>query len=184
MRANVLRSCRVLLLAIVGMGVNGCPPDTAIPGKVTGGGTIPSTSGVSGNKANLGFIGDGCDPDNVAGSFNYHDKNAPGFQPGGVKVLGAVVEAGECALPNGDTTGNQACGLCGDSATHGITALYRSTNPKQPGTGTVIACLTDNGEGANAGAPDAGIIEVLSGPFAAYFNAGAVQGNVQVHSCE
>lgn len=182
MRANVLRSCLLILVAGVCMGVDGCP--NATPSKMTGGGTIASVSGVSGDKANFGFVGDGCDPNDVVGELNYHDKNAPRFQPGGVKLLGEVVEAGRCVEPGAGTTENRACGSCPVNTAHGITALYRSTNPKRPGTGTVIVCLGDNGEGANASAPDVALIAVIDGPFAGYFNEGTVQGNVQVHSCE
>jgi len=59
---------------------------------------------------------------------------------------------------------------------------YRSTNPRKAGGGTALACVDDNGEGSKAPA-DTGRIKVTTGPFANYVNAGAVQGNIQNHTC-
>ena len=82
---------------------------------------------------------------------------------------------------------NGSCQLlsCPDDSFE-VEVEYRSTNPRYPGTGTALACVVDNGEGANAPA-DKAIIKVKDGPqggpYAGYSNEGPVQGNVQFHTC-
>ncbi len=58
-------------------------------------------------------------------------------------------------------------------------AYYRSTNPRQRGNGTVHIYACDNGEGR--GSYDYLDVEVNSGPFSGYENAGYTRGNLQAH---
>src|SRR5262245_24533001 len=161
--------------------VPGEPPPPFTPMKMTGGGWIPSAADLPGAKANFGFNASHCTVDTFEGHFNYHDKSAPSFQPGGVKMNGDVVSAFLC-------TGADCPPGC---EVNSLVAEveYRSTNPKFPGTGTARACVVDNGEGAHATAPDYAVITVGSGPFgpmrgrAGYANSGNVQGNIQFHDC-
>jgi hypothetical protein len=166
----------ILVLAAV-VGLSGC----AQGGKVTGGGWIPSASGEAGEKANFGFNAEECTPDEVKGHFNYHDKALE------VKMNGPVIDAGECVEPFSNPNLSLSCLFCTLTfpglPAYGIEVAYRSTNPALPGTGNAIACVTDNGEGANATSADLGRIFVLSGPYAGYQNAGPVQGNIQAHRC-
>ncbi len=158
------------LVAVVG--VSGCAP-----GKVTGGGWIPSASGDPGDKANFGFNAAQCDPDAIRGQFNYHDQNAPLFAAGGgVKMNGPVV------APGGLCVAFPPCGC--PAGSYWITVEYGSTNPNFPGDGVAVACVTDNGEGINATSADMGSISVTSGPYTGYFNSGPVQGNIRAHDCK
>jgi hypothetical protein len=50
---------------------------------------------------------------------------------------------------------------------------YRSTNPQIPGSGQVYVGFCDNGSSG-----DNLSVEVISGPYNGYFNAGEVQGSV------
>lgn len=173
-------------IAMLG-GLTGC----GVPGKVTGGGWIPS-SGDDSKKANFGFNGNSCDG-LANGHFNFHDKYADGFK-GGVKMNGEVMEAYECV---GDILiDNPGCyvGTFPDALDFTCYALgfpyyeirveYRSTNPRHRGEGMAIACIRDNGEGANATSSDEAYISVLSGPYVDYKNSGPVQGNIQSHPCD
>jgi hypothetical protein len=164
----------------------------AVPGKVTGGGTIPSTDGVPGDTANFGFNGDSCNfvagnPSSIKGNFNYLDINAPGFQPGGVKMKGDVSEAAQCVFPLGGTLLDSACAICvalGFQGTlYGVVVNYRSTNPNFSGNGTIFACVADGGKGVNA-TSDSVAVGVVNGPFSGYFNFGPAQGNIQSHPCK
>jgi hypothetical protein len=159
------------------------------PGFVTGGGHLPSSDGVPGDKANLGFSGQQCDLSQPAtGNFNYHDTHAAP-QPGGVQMNGDVVDAAICSC-GGSSTGSRACVFCvvvfgcpsNPSSVYGIDVNYRSTNSQFPGTGTAAACVIDNGEGVNA-TEDQAAVRVFTGPFAGYFDRGPAQGNIQAHSC-
>lgn len=145
----------------------------ACAGKVTGGGTFASSSGVAGQKANFGFIADSCDIDaGITSHVNFHDKSAPGFQPGGIKFRGEVT--GILHLPNAVTTGDQ---------TYLLTVAYQSTNPNFKGSGVATVVVVDNGQGA-AALPDAANVTIESGPFAGATIEGYVSGNVQSHACE
>jgi len=158
----------------VAVALSGCSQQ---PGKVTGGGWIPSSSGVADDKANFGFNADSCDG-SVHGHFNYHDKEATAFQPGGVKMNGPVIESGLCsAIPDPNSP---PC-VCAEGE-YEVEVAYRSTNPRFPGTGTAIACVKDNGEGLGT-TDTAGVLAVTTGPYTGYSNSGPVQGNIQAHSC-
>ena len=183
-RNHYLLAIAMLTLVAV-VGVSGC----AVPGKVTGGGWIPSTSGVPGDTANFGFNAAQCVlPGPITGHFNYHDEDAPGFAPGGVKMNGPIVDAHLCD-PQA-TTGPACIGACvdpsgirGGRSFYEITVAYRSTNRNFPGVGVAGACFVDLGEGAGA-SPDLAEVIVLSGPYAGYVNGPVpVQGNIQAHAC-
>ncbi len=169
----------VMLVGVALLGLSGC---TGNPGKVTGGGWIPSASG-SGGKANFGFNGQQCVPGQLKGEFDYHD------QPLGVKIHSTLVSASLCAGDSPGSIESAACGLCTEiglpiGTTYGIDFTYRSTNPKIPGNGFAIVCVTDNGEGANAANPDVLAIAIPDGPYTGYSNLSYVQGgNIQQHKC-
>jgi hypothetical protein len=183
-----MRKTQLLGIAILmGFGLSGC----AVPGKVTGGGSMPSASGVPGEKANLGFKAEQCALDVVAsGQYNYRDDRAPGF-PGGVALNGAVLEAGECVSPNPSLPLDFACFVCTHNfpglPAYGFVVDYRSTNPNVPDIlpagQTAVACVTDNGEGVKATSADFGRIFVQTGPYAGYNNSGPIKGNIQRHEC-
>jgi hypothetical protein len=172
----------------------GCSSGGGLPGggtefkpvKMTGGGWMPSAAPFPA-KANFGFNAAHCTQDTLSGHFNYHDKHAPNFQPGGVKMNGTVVTARECVDA---TTCSEGCRVGSFEAV----VQYRSTNPRFAGTGEARACLEDNGEG-HASSPDHAVVRVVDGPYApqpspaqpvpppAYANQGQVQGNIQFHIC-
>lgn len=149
----------------------------AVPGKVTGGGTIP---GPNGGKANLGFNGDSCSGD-VTGQFNYVDIKSK------VKANGDVVKAKRCVdADTEDAEFSLLCGLCKLAVgvpSYGLKVNYRSTEPTKPGAGTAIACVVDNGQGAKATGKDLAAIYVIDGPFGGYSAKGPVQGNIKSHAC-
>ncbi len=188
-KEHYLLTLGILILSAV-LGLTGCLVSVSVPGKVTGGGWMPSVSGMEKEKAIFGFNADSCDGlDYVQGHFNFHDKYAD--WPGGVKMKGDILEAYMCELQSSDTaTSTCYCGaMLEDVPWHEITVEYRSTNPKYPGEGIAIVCIWDNGEGENAALPDTARIEVLSGPYGPdsgerYQNEGFVKGNVQSHECE
>lgn len=135
---------------------------------------MPSAAGLPA-KANFGFNAAHCTETTFSGHFNYHDKHAPNFQPGGVKMNGAVVSATQCV-------GHACASGCPQDSFEAVVE-YRSTNPRFPGSGTARACVADNGEGSKAESEDRALITVVDGPFAAYSNQGDVQGNIQFHTC-
>lgn len=146
----------------------------ACTGKVTGGGTIPSSSGVQGQKANFGFNVDACDVLLLPQShITFHDKDAPAFQPGGIKLQAKVV------LVLHGTLGSEA----GSANPYVLQIGYESTNPKFPGTGAGAILVVDSGEGA-AAFPDVASISLTSGPYAGAVISGDVRGNVQSHACK
>ncbi len=165
----------VAVVGLIGCSTGPGPGPGFVGARVTGGGWLPSASGVLGQKANFGFNAAQCTAGVFAGHFNYHDKGAPLFQPGGVKMNGSVVGAKLC------TAGPSCASGCPDGSIE-VEVHYRSTNPRLPGEGTALACVDDNGEGANAAA-DTGRIKVTTGPFGNYVNEGPVQGNIQDHTC-
>ena len=71
---------------------------------------------------------------------------------------------------------NGSCQLlsCPDDSFE-VEVEYRSTNPRYPGTGTALACVVDNGEGANAPA-DKAIIKVKDGPQGGPYELPAARG--------
>ena len=181
-----------LLITLMAMIIVGALVGCGVPTQVTGGGWIASNSGDG--KANFGFNAEACDdPFKAAGHFNFHDKNGlvAGGNPvvGGVKMNGNVTEASKCVADDPSKPVTAGCNVCegllgidGKIGYNAIVATYDSTNPKAGGSGIVFACAKDNGEGANA-ASDLAVISVSGGPFDGYINRGAVQGNVQDHSC-
>ncbi|HET6469975.1 MAG TPA: hypothetical protein VFG43_16495 [Geminicoccaceae bacterium] len=161
--------------AVVAM-ISGC----ALPAKVTGGGTLP---GKVAGKANLGFNGESCSG-SVVGQFTYADTKS------GVKMNGDVVEAVEC-LDYEDQSTDVAPAFCAATClpavglpAYGFEVNYRSTNPKQPGSGQAIACVVDNGQGVKATSADEVVLVVVTGPFAGYLNQGPIKGNIKSHGCD
>ena len=178
---------QLLAIAIVtGLGLSGC----AVPGKVTGGGSMPSASGIPGEKATFGFKAEQCDFTVAAsGQYNYRDDAAPGF-PGGVAFNGAVLEAGKCVSPSVTAQLDFACVVCAVNfpglPADGFVVDYRSTNPNVADTlpvQTAVACVTDNGEGTKATSADFGRIFVINGAYSGYTNSGPVKGNIQEQNC-
>jgi hypothetical protein len=168
------------------LALTGCPDVESVDGKVTGGGWVESASG--GKLASFGFNADSCINDgNGLGRFNFHDKNA------GVKMNGHITGAWEC-VEDGPGLGGLDCKYAGsslnlDAPSYEFSLLYRSTNPKNPGTGLAEARVSvkDNGEGARAAKKnldkDFFSIEVTGGPYAGYTLDGFVRGNIQAHAC-
>ena len=167
--SHFLLAKAMFLVAVVG--VSGCAP-----GKVTGGGWIPSTSGDPRDKANFGFNAAQCEEGVIRGRFDYHDHNAAGFAAaGGVKMNGPVTETtGLCGGP--------PCACAAGS--YVITVDYDSTNPNFPGNGVAVVCVADNGAGINATSADMGSLRVATGPYMGYANSGPVQGNIRAHDCK
>jgi hypothetical protein len=101
---------------------------------------------------------------------------------------GTVDNVGLCVPNNGSPS--LACALCREvfgtppnpSNQYGITSDYDSTNPNVSGSGELISCVVDNGQGKNA-TDDQTAIRVLSGPFTGYHNSGLAEGNIQAHDC-
>ena len=160
-----------------------------IGGKMTGGGWLAST-GATG-KANFGFNAKRCAiPGPIDGRFNYHDKKARApFQPGGVKMNGPVIDAGLCADPDTPPRFDNVPGPvevnCMGPCFPGqffVEVGYTSKNRKFPGGGTVVACVTDTGEGTVLHGVLNNLV-VQSGPYVGYYNAGPLSGNIQFHTC-
>ena len=172
----------VLATVALGVAIAGCssggprpgPGSQFVPVKISGGGWIPSVMGLPA-KANFGFNAAHCTATTFSGNFNYHDKHARDFQPGGVKMNGAVVDATQCV------DGPCASGCPKDSFE--AVVEYRSTNPRFPGNGTARACVADNGEGSKAESDDRALITVVDGIYAGYSNQGDVHGNIQLQGC-
>ena len=145
-----------------------------------------STAGGS-EKANFGVSGAQCATVGspvFTGSLNYHDKSAPAYAAkGGLKLNGPITEVLGCDPQN--PTPPAECQWCpaGDNRKYAGKFAYRSTNQKYAGSGTVFACVTDNGEGHNAD-PDRAVFRVLTGPYAGYQNAGPLGGgNIDEGTC-
>ena len=66
---------------------------------------------------------------------------------------------------------------------YGIGIHYTSTNPRYPGSGTGVACVTDNGQGRNAIDKDNLVIILANGIYQGYVNQGSVQGNAATEPC-
>ena len=81
------------------------------PAQINGGGTLPSNSGNARDKANFGFYGNSCGPV-MTGTFNYHDKKAPGWPDGGAKLNGTVTELRRCSELDDGSNSGIACGIC------------------------------------------------------------------------
>ena len=173
-------ACAFVAVLVACGGGNPPPPDPSsfIKGEVSGGGWLTTDRG----KANFGFSASNCeDPANPTGTFNFHDKTAPGFV-GGVKINGEVVNVGQCTLDAGCKPEEQPDLECPKGG-YVVQVTYTSTNPRLPGTGTAVACLVDNGEGINGTGDLAGLI-VGDGPFEGYQVRGTIKGNIQAHLCE
>lgn len=180
------------------LALTGCPDETVgVYGKVTGGGSIQSESGVK--EASFGFNADNCAQHRVGmGRFNYHDKYATiqgKVIPGGVKMNGHITIACKCETVTEPKPSDCDCNYVIDKGLAGswyqLTLHYISTNPKHPKdkhvekTGIAEVCVQDNGEGTNAVA-DLAYIRVNTGPYAGYELEGGrlVQGNIQSHECD
>jgi hypothetical protein len=96
-----------ILCLVLALGLWGCAPT-----QINGGGTLPSKSGKAGDKANFGFSANNCTPGVITGTFNYHDKAAPGWPNGGVKLNGTVVDAGKCSELGNSSPYWLACAIC------------------------------------------------------------------------
>jgi hypothetical protein len=179
MTSNRVRGALTTVAAVVGL--VSCGPiggGEFVGGKMTGGGWIPSSSQIQGHKANFGFNAAQCVEGQIAGHFNFHDKHAPAFPLGGVKVSGSVVAAKLCTAA--DPCSESDCPI----GAFEVEVTYRSTNPRYPGpAGRALACVEDKGEGANATGADNGKIVITTGVFRGYENQGPVQGNIQAHEC-
>ena len=208
--------CYVVILCLaVALASYGCAPM-----RINGGGTLPSTSPGARDKANFGFSGNSCTPGVIAGEFNYHDKKAPDWPDGGVKLNGVVIDAGKCSELDESSTLGIACGICnlqfGDCPDcpdwpytweacalsfladplgfgqnmeqipdnlYAVAFPFTSTNPRYPGSGMGVACLTDNGQGKKAIYKDHVVLIIVNGQYQGYINQGPVQGNISSGPC-
>lgn len=158
-----------------------------VPGIFSGGGTIPNTSSQNG-KSTFGFTVDTCNDTTPNLSVNYvgHDGTS-------LISTGDVFTAGQCV--NGFNSAGALCLACnalipddpgsnptGPTYAAGFEYVSRSAGSMGQ-TGTAVACFQDNGQGANAPAPDFAGIVVTSGPFTGYAKSGPVSGNVQSQPC-
>lgn len=174
----------VLLISSLALMI-GCAPV-----QINGGGTMPSTSGNPSDKANLGFWANSCTPDPeggfiVNGTFNYHDKMAPGYN-GGVKINGTITDAANCTEGVQGSGLGAACTACNayyefSPNSYAVTFNFRSTNPRYPGTGNGIACIIDNGQGKAL--KDQVALILWGDQYNGYYNQGNLQGNVSTYSC-
>lgn len=157
MKHNYLIIKGILITAVILIFFTGCLEQITY----TGGGWILSTEDDGDGKiekANFGFVFNGCvdDKDDAYGKFNYRDKAA------GVAMNGELVEVITQTM---------------------VIVEYRSTMKDSRGeTGYAEVSYLDLSEGT---APHGSMqILVLDGPFAGYWNAGIVHGNVQRHECD
>jgi len=123
------------------------------PAKYTGGGSLDSV--VCGEKANVGFVFNGCKEEPTA-NFVYQDK-ADGVKMKGGEILEWSPFSNELKL------------------------TYTSMNKDYPGDGVVKITVGDWGEGNE---PHGFVkIKVKSGPYDDYENWAIIDGNVQRHEC-
>ena len=140
--------------------------------KVTGGGSLEGADG----RATIALTANSCG-DATKGQFQYVDQAA------GVKMHGDVVAVQQCVAGLTDCQCQDLSFGFGLGANDSqVDASYRSTNPAAPGEGHVVACIRDNGQGANS-VPDAASVHVLDGPFVGYAHDGVLKGNFQQHKC-
>ena len=66
---------------------------------------------------------------------------------------------------------------------YGISFWFESTNPRYPGSGMGVACITDNGQGKKATAKDNLVIIIGQGQYYDYINQGSVKGNIGSEPC-
>ena len=171
-----------------------------IPGKVTGGGQLPSAnSGSAKNRAVFAFNAAQCVEEGpLSGKFNYADKAEA------IKFNADIIAVSECIS---DPDLEDDCEFCDDffleqqfstaqnfrpatesngrSGTYEIEFDYRSTNPRNSGNGLGIACVLDT-DGEFDGGPllDSIALQISSGPFDGYQNQGEIsRGNIQAHDC-
>lgn len=79
-------------------------------------------------------------------------------------------------------------GFCQDmnpipSNLYGVSFQFTSTNPRYPGSGLGVACITDNGQGMNAIAEDNVVLIIANGQYKGYINQGPLQGNTEAGPC-
>jgi hypothetical protein len=202
----------ILCLAVAFLALYGCAPV-----QINGGGTLPSVSGYAKDKANFGFYGNSCTPGVITGTFNYHDRKAPAWPDGGVKLNGEVLEVAKCSEGDNSTNLGIACGVCNlqfcncpawpdnwDTCAwdflaapsvfcegmgpippnlYGVAFQFTSTNPRYPGSGYGVACITDNGQGKKAVSKDNVVLIIANGQYQGYINQGPVQGNISSGPC-
>ena len=150
-------------------------------GRFTGGGWLPSNSGVG--KAIFGFNGDNCGG-TVGGHITFHDKNAVDYFtntpiPGGVKIHASVIDTGVCTPESTDPD----CPPELDSGGSWALFAYESHNPNRPGAGLGLLFTLD------APNPDPDVIVTLAlvqimDDVYGYVNGGEIRGSIQTHQCE
>jgi hypothetical protein len=167
-------------------------------------------------KANFGGVVDACAcpfdwvtwPGCIESNIVYHDMDSESYP--GLRLKIKVTNAYQCYDEDGDGWDAGVCSECaniadscvvddldGDGVVFKVAAKikFRSQNqkdyPNKKGRKlkkqTGIVCLTDNGEGANAEAPDFVAIQLNDYehiPYSGYMNCGPVSGNVQEHDCD
>lgn len=66
---------------------------------------------------------------------------------------------------------------------YGVVFRFTSTNPRYPGSGAGVACITDNGQGSKAIDKDKLVLIIATGQYAGYVNQGPVKGNISSAPC-
>lgn len=182
MKASYLGLLMLTAMAAAG----GC---AKMDGRVTAGGTLNSKGGAG----NAVFTAEAarCDGE-ISGHVNYRDNTALDWQSvGGVAFKADVFDAGLCSdepvSPDGldDETRHCKQDIC-MGGMYQVEFNYNSTNPQVPGEGVGFACMIDIGEGVKTGSGANGLLNIMqleSGPYTGYNNAGTMNGNIQLHEC-
>ncbi|WP_206483312.1 hypothetical protein [Thalassotalea sp. G2M2-11] len=175
-----------VLFVAAATALSGC---AKLDGKVTVGGTLNSKGG-AGN-AVLTANASRCD-DEVKGQATYKDQTALDWQNvGGVAFNAEVYDAGFCSdqpvHPDhiGDSTKHCRQDVC-TGGMYQADFTYKSTNSKTPGEGKGFICMIDTGNGVSSGFGATGLLKTMqieSGPYQGYSNAGTMSGNVQISAC-
>ncbi|MEO2278868.1 hypothetical protein [Pseudoalteromonas pernae] len=147
--------------------------------KMTGGGTMASAGGDK--NAVFTFNVESCGEE-ASGRVNYIDHSAIDFeQVGGVSFNAKVDDFGFCTLGAIEDLENGTPCNCENQFEAQFS--YDSKNPQAQGEGTGFACFVDTGEGKGNFHGVVTAMNLDSGPYAGYFNAGTMNGNIQTHSC-
>jgi hypothetical protein len=161
---------KALALTAIALGVatlTGC--------KFTGGGSIPSVSGIDGEKATLAINGK-CDGTEMTLAMQYNEHgtnlNQVRFH---VDSTIDLAEFGETC----DTTPGMPVGLfIGEYCPQ---PYGQWKNEPNAGCGIIEIAVGDGGEGYYAPDQDAVVLGLIGGAFDGYFNEGYLQGNIQTH---
>lgn len=66
---------------------------------------------------------------------------------------------------------------------YGVGFQFTSMNPRYPGSGIGVTCVTDNGQGIKAVDKDNAVLIIVNGQYQGYINQGPIQGNAATAPC-